>query len=106
MMADAKVDDRRSTDPEDRSHLSPENRRMLEWLDDYLSKPLTDEEHERWEERKRFAEAHPLTLTNGPSPSWPQVGDGRISSDPIGISHPSCGRVGRAADVARLMPML
>ena len=62
MMADATVDEKSGADKSDRSHLSPENRRMIEWLDDYLSKPLTDEEHERWEERKRFAEAHPLTL--------------------------------------------
>jgi len=62
MMASTKTEDKNSVDKKDRSHLSPENRRMREWLDDYLSKPLTEEEHERWEERKRFAEEHPFTL--------------------------------------------
>ncbi len=61
-MADTRADRKEETDSDDRSHLSPENRRMREWLDDYLSRPLTQEEHERWEERKRFAEEHPFTL--------------------------------------------
>ena len=61
-MATTKVDDRRATAEEERSHLSPEARRDLAWLDEYMSKPLTEEEHRRWEERKRFAEANPLTL--------------------------------------------
>jgi hypothetical protein len=61
-MADTRVDANNSAATSDRSHLSPENRRMREWLDEYLSKPLTEEEHERWEERKRFAEEHPFTL--------------------------------------------
>jgi len=44
-----------STAAEDTGHLSPENRRALEWLREYMGRPLSAEEHERWEERKRFA---------------------------------------------------
>lgn len=62
LMADTKADDTSTTDVERPRHLSPENRRMREWIDAYMSKPLTEEEHRRWEERKRFAEENPLML--------------------------------------------
>jgi len=64
-MAEAKVDDGRGTAGEERRDLSPEARAMLEWVDGYTSRPLTDEEHARWEERARFAEENPLTLRGG-----------------------------------------
>lgn len=61
-MADTNVDDTNTTDVERAGHLSPENRRMRQWIDAYMSKPLTEDEHRRWEERRRFAEENPLTL--------------------------------------------
>ncbi len=62
-MADAKTDraDARDAD-EDLSHLPPENRRLLKWLREYMSEPLSDEEKEYWEDVRRFVDEHPFTF--------------------------------------------
>jgi hypothetical protein len=62
-MADTKMKSMKSAlTPSEYASLPPENRAVLEWLDDYMSTPLTEEQGEYWREVSEFVEKHPFTF--------------------------------------------
>ncbi len=60
-MADTKTDNKK-TEAEDRGHLSPEKRRLRNWLREYNAEPLSEADREYWREFGEFVESHPFTF--------------------------------------------
>lgn len=61
-MADTKTGHDRKLTESEYASLPPENRAVLEWLRDYMSEPLTEEEKRYWRELNEFVQDHPFTF--------------------------------------------
>lgn len=61
-MADADTDRKGQPAGSKYATLPPENRAVLEWLEEYTSKPLSADADEYWREMGEFVESHPFTF--------------------------------------------
>ena len=61
-MASTEIRSRSELTESEYASLPPENRALLEWLSEYMSKPLTDEEKKYWRELGEFVAERPFTF--------------------------------------------
>ncbi|MEA3403033.1 MAG: hypothetical protein U9R79_17460 [Armatimonadota bacterium] len=64
-MADTDEDTRTESPRVDERELSPQNRRLLKWLEDYMATPQTEEDREWGRQFRKFLEEHRLDLRRG-----------------------------------------
>ncbi len=62
VMGDAKTGSAGQLTESEYARLPPENRAVLEWLREYMSEPLSDEEKAYWREVREFVDGHPFTF--------------------------------------------
>lgn len=61
-MADTAARDANGTDDGGTMRLSPENRRLRDWIREYNAAPLSEDDRDYWRRFREFVEAHPFTF--------------------------------------------
>ncbi len=61
-MADTAARSADGAENDETKRLSPENRRLRDWIREYNAEPLSDEDRDYWRKFREFVEAHPFTF--------------------------------------------